>query len=243
MDTKTSPNQSRNRRRGAILFSVGILLGLFLSTVIIWANFEAVFYGFQKLSSEPLDTLNCPLLMTTSDTSTVSAGFSNPGNKPVNLQIRADISSPVTVRREQQLLALAPGETKTVKWTVSSVDMDLGYFIFVKVYQYPSYLSYIRESNCGIFVFDLPLLSGGLLFAVTLAASLLCMLIGLVLWERNTLQVDKREVDATRAMKFQAVLVLIGMFFSFQGNWVAGIGLLAISLLMMGALLFFTLGR
>jgi hypothetical protein len=239
MDATTSPHQPRSQRGGAILFAVGILLALLLTTLIIWANFEAVFYGFTKLTTDRLDSLRCPLLMTTAETNVVSADFTNPSDKPVNMLIRADISSPALLRSEQQLLSLAPGETKTVHWSVSAADMDLGYFIFAKAYQYPSYAGSTREATCGTFVLGFPSLNGGLIFAVTLTLSLGCILGGLLLWERNALQINRREVDTGRAMKFLAIVMLLNMFFSFRGNWVAGIGLLAVSILMLGALLFF----
>ncbi|RPH57114.1 MAG: hypothetical protein EHM81_12045, partial [Chloroflexi bacterium] len=90
------------------MFSFGILLGILLSAVITWANFEAVFYGFARLSTDQLGTLSCPLLMTSADTRTVSAEFTNPGSKSTQILVRADISTPALMRKEQELLAFAP---------------------------------------------------------------------------------------------------------------------------------------
>ena len=241
MDNKTIRKWPRTL--GALLFSFGILLGILLSTAITWASFEAVFYGFARLSTDQLGTLSCPLLMTTSDTRTVSAEFTNPGNKPTQILVRADISTPALVRKEQELLAFAPGETKKLAWTVNADNVDLRYFIFVKAYQYPSAAGGTREATCGIFVLPLSFASGTQVFIATLTVSLLSILTGLFFWERNTSRIVKREIEISRAMKVLAVIVLVGLLLSFQGNWVGGVATLAVSILLMGAILFFTQNR
>jgi hypothetical protein len=241
MDNKTSLNPPRIW--GALLFWFGILVGILLYTVIAWANFEAVFYGFAKLSSEQLGTLRCPLLMTVTENGIVSAEFANPRDKLTQVLVRADISTPNITRREQELLSIAPGETKRLEWTVNAENVDLRYFIFVKAYQYPSYISRTREATCGIFVLPLPFVTGNQAFIVILATSLLGILAGLALWERSASHIDKRDIEISRAMKVLAVVVLAGMFFSFQGNWPGSLLTLAIAILLIAAILFFVLGR
>jgi hypothetical protein len=241
MDKKPSLNIPRVF--GMLLFLFGILAGLLLATVITWANFEAVFYGFDRLSNEQLGTLRCPLLMTTNDTRTVSAEFSNPGDKPAQFIARTDISTVGPLQRTDELLSFAPGERKKLTWTVNADNLDLEYFIFVKTYQYPSSAGGTREATCGIFVLPLSFVSGDTVFVVTFAASLLGILGGLFLWERSASRLSKREIDTHHAMTALAIVLLAGMLLSFQGNWLGGIIALAVSILLMGAILFFTQGQ
>jgi hypothetical protein len=241
MDNKTSSNLPHIG--GAILFSFGIITGILLYTVIAWASFEAVFYGFAKLSSEQLGTLRCPFLMTAAEEGIVSAEFTNPRDRSVQVLVRADISTPGAARREQELLSLSSGETRRMEWTVNAENVDLDTFIFVKAYQYPSYISGTRESTCGVFVLPIPFLTGNQVFVVTLATSLLSILVGLALWDRNTSQVSKHDTEIGQAMTVLAVTVLAGMFFSFQGNWVGSLLTLVIAILLIAAIIFFMLAR
>jgi hypothetical protein len=231
------------RSGGTLLFSVGILAGILLYTLITWACFESIFYGFTRLSTDRLETLRCPLLMTTADASLVSADFANPTDKATQLLVRADISTPGMARRQQEILALLPGETKQMEWPVDASNVDLGNFIFVKVYQYPSYISGTREATCGIFVLPLPAFSGSQVFGWILTFSLFSILAGLTLWQRQASRIDKRDIEISRAMTVLAVVVLIGMFFSFQGNWMGSLLTLVVAILLVGAILFFTLGQ
>jgi hypothetical protein len=228
---------------GVLCLAVGVLLGTLLFGGITWAGLEATFYGFAKYSSEPLGTLRCPLLVTTSETATVSADFTNPSDRSVTILVRTDTSSPGAARREQALRAFQPAETIHVERTISAANMDLGNFIFVKAYQYPSYKSGMKEAVCGILVVAAPFVNGALLFAVWFGASLVCLCLGLFLWLRYAPQYTQHQADTTRALKTIALMVMVGMFFSFQGNWLVGILMLAVILLMLAVGLYFFLAR
>lgn len=232
MSCKMDKKAKIKRSAGMMLFSLGILLGMALAGGAAWADFEAVFYGFHKLADKPLPGLRCPVLMTFSETGTVAATFANPADRPIQLMVRTDVSGRARMRSERTTLALAPGETKQAHWIVTSDDIDLGFFIFVQVSSYPAYPLPFRGSTCGILVLNLPLLTGGQIFAFTLVTSLLGIVVGLSLWQASHRPLVGRSVTVMLAMRFLAMVVLLGMFAAFRGEWLFSGLLLVIAVLM-----------
>jgi hypothetical protein len=211
------------RAAGVALFSVGILVGMALAGGAAWADIEARFYGFPKMADRPLRGVQCPILMTTHETGVVSATFKNRSQQPLQLLVRADISSPGPWTVERTRLSLAPGESQTQRWTVSSENIDLGFFIFVRVANYPAYPFSFRETMCGILVLNLQGLTGNQVLNIALAVSLVCIPLGLALWEATQQRPLKgRARQTTLAMAFLAGIVLVGMLASFVGAWAAG---------------------
>jgi hypothetical protein len=226
---------------GSFVFVVGILTGVILFGGAAVADLEAVFYGFSKYSDESIGTLHCPQIITTSEVGKVSATFKNTTKKPINLRVRADISSPTLQREEISTLALEPGETKPLEWKISKDDIDLQYFIFVRVATYPANTLPFRESKCGIWAVNLGSLTGGLVFNILFAVSLIGILLGLGLLEISIPPSKTHAIDTTRAMRFLALVVLIGMIVSFRGWWLPGFVFLAVFVLTISAIAFYAL--
>ena len=223
---------------GVLLFSVGTLLGIALAGIAVWADLEAVFYGFMKMGNKPIASLQCPVIMTASETGKISATFKNPLDKPIQLMLRTDISGP-TLSMERTRLALEPGEKKRAEWTVTRDNVDLGFFIFAQVSSYPVYPFPFRQTTCGIFVMNLFGLSGNQITAGALVGSVLGLLIGLGLWQAGNRPLSGRRMETTYAMQFLAVIVLAAIFVAFRGWWLVGIMLLTVALLMLVSIGYF----
>jgi len=220
------------RSLGAVAFLVGILSGLALAGSAVWADFEAQFYGFDHMGDEPIRTLQCPVLMTVSETGHIRATFSNSSKRPIEQLVRTDISNFGPARSERTSLPLAPGERKTVDWAVTSADIDLGRFIFARVYAHPAYPYPFREATCGIMVLNLPGVTGGLVFALLIIICLVGILIGLGLWEKSSRPQKRRILESAHAMKFLAVIALVAVLTSLRGWWmIAGLCLVLALLL------------
>jgi hypothetical protein len=215
-----------------LFFSGGVLLGMALAGSAAWADLEAKFYGFEKMGDRPLSGLSCPVMMTKSETETITVTLTDPTDKPLQLMARADISNPIQIRTERKTLSLAPGEKNQLSWAVTSDDIDLKFFIFAKVSTYPTAAFPFRESTCGIVVVNLPGLTGNQVFAFTLAASLLCIAVGLVLWEVSNRPLQGQRLHITYAMRFLTVVILAQMLCSFRGWWMLGGILLVVAVLM-----------
>jgi len=231
------------RMLGVLIFSLGVLAGLSLTIAAVWADFEAVFYGFDKIGDARLPSLKCPVLMTKSETGMISATFKNASDRSIEFMTRADISGFSRIRSERSMLTLAPGESKQLDWTVTSEDIDLGRFVFAKVSNYPAYQMTFREATCGIVVLDLPGWSGMQVFTLFFTICLLGILVGYSSWELTTGSMEGHTIDITRAMKFLGILVLLGLLISMQGSWLVGLLFIVVSLMMAGVVIGFVLSR
>lgn len=228
---------------GMSLFLIGILLGLVLSGAASWADLESTFYGFDEMGDEHLDTVDCPILMTTSDIGSVGATFKNPNDTPINFMVRADISNRGLFRSERMMLSLEGNESKKVTWNVTSDDIDLRNFIFAQISNYPAKKITFRQATCGIVTIDLPQFTGKQIFTFAIIVILVGIVGGLVLWEIYGLPLTGKLTEITRAMKTLGVIVLVGMLVSFLGLWMFGILAIAAAVLAFGVILGFLLAQ
>ena len=225
---------------GMVIFMIGIILGVLLFGGVTWANLEAAFYGFEDLGGGRLSTVECPSLLTTSDTGSVGAIFSNPNNFPIQFMVRADISSPI-IRTEEEMLSLNAHQSKKVNWQVTSQDKDMRYFIFAQISNYPAAKITFRQSTCGILVLNIPQFSGKLVFTALFIVILVGIIGGVGLWEVYGHPATGKIQEITRGMKTLGVIVLLGMLVSFQGAWIFGVVLFAGSVLALGVIVGFLL--
>jgi len=200
-----------------------MLFSMALAGVASWADLEATFYGFERLTNERLTTLQCPVLMTVTETGTISAAVSNLSDVTVKPKLRIYVSGPGLFRAADVQITLDPGKTQQVYWTVTSEDVDYKFLIMAKVLAFPYYMAPTREGTCGILVLNLSNLTGSQVFDFALAVALSGLLIGLGLWIASGPQLKKRILDSTRAMIFLAILTLVDMFVSLRGAWLFGL--------------------
>jgi hypothetical protein len=225
------------RNLAIFLFSVGVLLGMFLAGAATWTDLEATFYGFEKVANDPLTTLRCPVLMTATETGIIRATLSNNSELPVDARVRVYVSNPGPIRIVETITPLAPGETKKLEWTVTSEDVDFGNLILVKVLAFAYYKVPVREEWCGILVLNLPYLTGNQIFVSALVLGLLGMLIGIGLWVIGGRPLKGKTLSAIRAMIWLVALVLADMVVSFMGLWLIGlIFFVTAALLILGVL-------
>jgi hypothetical protein len=229
------------RALGFTLFWLGVLAAVALAAAGTVADLEATFYGFPWWADGSLPGFRCPVLMTSWETSTVSLTLKNPTDRAIPFRAHAEISTPGQARDVPVMVEVAPGEKERVVWSVTSADVDLGFFIFVNGWTNPAYPYPTRQSMCGILVLNVAGLTGRQIFALTLAASVLCMIGGMGLWIAGSKPLEGRRRSATAGMAFLALVVLAALLVSVLGAWMAGIILLALAVLTITALLFIVL--
>jgi hypothetical protein len=225
------------RTLGLILFSVGLVLSMALSAVAIAGDLEANLFdsGLAHMRDASL-TLRCPVMITAPETGSVRAAFKNPLDKTVEFTIRTHISQFIPMWREMgSKLTVEAGETESMEWTVTSDDMVQGRMILVKVLRFRKYPLPARLGSCGILVVGLPFLTGNLITALVIAASLLCMAGGAGLWILGSQPLSGLRQDAVRAMGVLAGVVLAGLVVSLYGAWLLGLLFLVATLLLIGA--------
>jgi hypothetical protein len=226
---------------GTGIFLIGVALGMVLFGGAAWADLEATFYGFDNMGGGRLTTIDCPILMTTSDIGTIGATFKNPNDTPINFMVRADISNRGLFRSERSMLSLEGHKSKKVTWKVTSDDIDLRNFIFAQITNYPAQKIPFRQATCGIMTIDLPQFTGKQVFTFAIIVILVGIAGGLILWETYGFPLTGKLAETTRAMKTLGVLVLLGMLVSFLGYWMLGVIFFAAAVLAIGVILGFLL--
>ncbi|GAB4445926.1 MAG: hypothetical protein OHK0041_04090 [Anaerolineales bacterium] len=218
-----------------VLYGAGALAGLYLMVIAAWADMEAAFYGFRRVANSGLQGFSCPVLMTRSETRTISLKVSNPLEVPLRPVIRTEISTRLLPQEFFEQVELAPGETKRLEWPVGAENIDLGNFIFAKTLVYAVYPLPNQEATCGIFIVNLPG-SGGTIFTllVLLAAGGLG---GGLYGISRTRSVNSWAEKYFGSMTFLAVIIVLGIGVSAAGGWMPSILLLAVALLMIVILL------
>lgn len=224
---------------GLLVFFLGVLLGIFLTVSAAWADLEAIFYGFDSFGGKSLSTLHCPVFMTTTETGRVSVTLRNPEKKKIEPLLRADFSSPGPYRQVKIRLPLEPGEKKTYTWTVTKEDVDLGFFILVKVFTYAAASLPFQEATCGILVLNLPGLTGQQVLIASLGLMILGLIFGLVLWQSSYPFLRDRSLEVAWAMRLLAGVILLGVLSSLKGWLLIGILMLILSILLISVFIYF----
>ncbi len=215
-----------NKNEGQLQFPVvvalaGILLGLLLSLLAVWADYESTSYGFPRRAQAPLRGLTCPVFMGRNESATVSLKISNPTDRNLSPGVRTEISTAGEPVSEVEAVPLAPGEHRTLQRTVGPENVDLGMFIFVDALVYSVYPMPDRETTCGILV--LPIANGMYPLILGTLLSILFMAVG-------TYLLHKRELPArrSRSLFFLVIATLLALMLGYIGLWLAALLLILV---------------
>ena len=225
---------------GSIVFFLGIAVGLSLAVASIWAEYEAVGYFFTGARFDRFPGLKCPILATYSETVTISASIENPGDRAVQPFYRVEVSGPLG-RMFRDQIDIPPHKTQRAEWTVSTDDVDLRYFIMTKITLFPFAGTPTREATCGIFVLNLDGPTGTQVLIISLVASTIGIIVGLSVWERQMALVNKGVRQSQHVRRALGLVVLLAIFSSVMGWWLAGFVLCVLAILLLLIVLFVSL--
>lgn len=233
------------RPLGILLFSAGLLLGMALFGTLVWADFEAVLFNPGRRYDAPLRSLRCPVMITRSETGTVTASLTNPLDRSIDRYVRAHITDGyVTLMREvDQSVSIASGERERLAWEVTADDAAFERFILVRIVVRGRYPLPSRQGTCGIFVVDVPYLTGEQVFGLVFTASLISMGMGFGLWYRASEPLRARGLQAARAMGMLASSVALGTIVGWLGWWLPGAIVFLITVLGVGVIIGYVLNR
>lgn len=222
-----------------VVFALGFLAGTALAVAGVWPDLEASMFDDEMLADAPLDTLRCPLLITKGETGKVTASFTNSRPRTSHFPVRVHIAYRFVIwqREIQEQLALAPGETRQLEWTVTADDAVYRSVILLRVHDLRTAPDVYRNGSCGILVLDVAGLSGGTVVALALAFSLAAMAGGMVLWVAGRRPPAGREREAVFVMGVLAALALGGVAAGYWGWWELGVVLLALIVLLLATAL------
>jgi len=230
-------NRNQVRKLGLIFFITGIILGLLFAGGSVWGDLEASLFDTSISADQSLNSLRCPVAISSSEVGRVTAQVRNPTDKKITRAIRAHISRGlVTLMDEYSTnLTLAPGEAQNLEWEVTSDAAVWGRIVLVRVFLYRHYPLPGEGGYCGILVVNFLGLKGWQVVALVVTASLVCLLVGLFLWRKSILPVEEQRQDKSREMTTMAVLLTAAMVLSLFGAWLIS-GLLLLGTILMIAI-------
>lgn len=214
---------------GVLLFLSGIMLGLLLSSGILWGSLEA--YANEAVSDGRRLSLDCPLMLAPGDSGEVGAEIANSTGEEVSPVIAAAISGKPPV---DQTLSLSPGEVQPLSWRVDTMSRVYNWLILVNVEQRRYRDLEPRQGSCGILVYSLFGLTGTGTFGLIVGVSLALMLLGGFTWIRARGNVQTRNLNFEYASGFLGALVLASLLSSLQHWWGLILVFNALILLMLG---------
>ena len=231
------------RALSMLIYSVGVLIGITFLGFAVWGDLEAFLFDSSIGADASLKSLSCPVVISASETGTVSASFKNPTENPIRPLIRVHISKGLhTLMREfNERLPIAAGQTERLEWVVSSEDAVYGYLILARVHMFRQYPLPSRTGACGIFVVDMPYLSGSQMVNISLASSLMFMLGGGGSWYAGSLPLKGRTRTQSQAIFWLAAVIIAGLIFILVGEWLVSGVLFVISLLLILAFVSYAL--
>ena len=220
-------NDNKNFQRkplfSGLLTLSGILIGLLLSVLAVWADYESTAYGFLRRAQAPFQGLICPVFIGKNESRIVSIKISNPTDRTLSPGVRTEISTSLELDSKTEHIKLAPGEQVTLQRTIGPDNIDLGLFIFVDALVYSAYPMPDRQNTCGILV--LPI-TGGLILILGTALSILFMTAGMFISYKNGLPARR-----PRPMLFMVIATMLAMIFGFMGWWLLAVILIVFLIL------------
>ena len=222
---------------GTVLFLAGVLIGLGLAVLSIWGDYEAMSYFYSGAGYAGFSGLHCPALMARGQTTTISARLDNPGNEDIQPYYQVQISGIEGLRNLENQVTVPPHSSKTVEWTASASDIDLGSFVMVKMDILPMAGYSTREATCGMIVLNLGGLNGRQIVGWGLGLSLLGIVIGLVLRESGPETLGSKGLSIRNEMRATGVLTCLALLTALSGSWLFGVLFCAVTLLLLVILL------
>jgi len=224
---------------GTLLFSIGILLGFFLLSMIVWGDLEASLFSSSMDAEKSLSSLHCPVFLSPNETGKVAVTLKNPSDKPLERFTRVFISEGfVTLMREiKQTVSIPASGKENVVWEVYPEDAVYDRIIFFRVYVNAKYPRPSLGASCGIIMIDLWGLTGNQTLWLIILTSLVCIGIGILIWTRKIKPNKETIWNRIHSMYALAFLLFSGILIGYMGAWVIALLLLASAVLLVGIIL------
>lgn len=220
---------------GALLFLVGVLIGLSLSAAVAWGESEARIYS--SFNGEASLSLKCPLMLSPEESGVVSTEIINLIYLDIKPVVTAEISHGKVPREIRQTVSLTPGNSETVQWTVDSSDVIFERVILVNALQSRYGDNPSHSGSCGILLFSLWDLTGLETFHLLFAVSIIMMLSGGLLWLYARRPLDKFSENIIRINAILFSITILALLSTLARWWGLTIIFDLLILLVMGVIL------
>lgn len=236
-------SSTAKRAIGAVMYGLGIGIGLLLTVLLTWRDFEASSFElarqnamlFARYPKQGLDQFSCPLAITRNEKAEIKATVHNPFERTVKTVFRATITDGSILLAEyiEEQLEIAPGESVEFSWPVQASDAAWERFVMARAFTVPSSPLESMASYCGILVIDLPFLSGHQVLGLVAMLGSGLLIGGWVLWTRNpSEQLVRNNQQKHQLLTAYALLIIIGTGAAAFGSWLPAAGLLLINTLL-----------
>lgn len=221
------------------LFILSAAIGIALVAISVWEDYESILIETTYMGEKGLTTLSCPILITPRDKAEFSVTIRNQTDHNLTTTIYVMVSngSLPQLKEDRVTIKLGPDETRRLAWPVNSEDAIHDKLVLVKVYQLRNYLFPSKHDTCGILVLDVPVLSGNQVVYGSLGLSMIGMLAGISLWQRNNRLMTWQQKELNRSMIMMTGTIVVGLGASLLGSWLTDGWLLGGSSLVVAVLL------
>jgi hypothetical protein len=218
---------------GIAIFSFGFLIALLLWGAVVWADLEASLFRAGHGANKVIYNLNCPVVVTPDHPGAITMAFNNPTDRQMRESMRAyaTYGDRMLITETASILALDPGESKIFEWPVFAEDAAWNSMVLFRVVIARNTPFDSRTATCGIWVMNLPNVSGNQIVTFLILTSALGIAAGIGLMGFYSRPWVGKNLYLLRILVGLVVLVLVGAGVSMFGQWLVG-GLLFIFTLM-----------
>ncbi|MEJ2758800.1 MAG: hypothetical protein P8046_10005 [Anaerolineales bacterium] len=233
---------------GLVLYFIGAILGFFILTMSVWGDIEANTFDRAVLTQEKLNSLNCPVFITSGETGVISATIDNPSDRDGNPNVRTRITQGfVTLYSEYREFVPVPAHSSTrLEWNVTEENAAFNRLILARVYQFKNFEIPARSNSCGIVLLPISGITGVQVFYGGLAVSAVLMFVGLWLYRPTTEDLRERASIAFirkervfRAFIYMGALFIVAAMLSLIGDWLLSVSLMLLAVISVIAVLSF----
>lgn len=214
-----------------VSFFLGVVIGFLLSVIAIWNNLESTDYYFTGVKYASFKGLRCPLIVAPTEKGLVRAVFKNPTNQEDDFFYRAEISGRAfSTRQIEDKIPVPPHQARNIQFTVDVNDVDLLFFILVKITILPNSLHRSQEATCGMIVANILGLTGWQISIAALLLSVLGIVAGMILWHETSRRVNRA---MPRLVQVLGSVVLSTILATYMGWWAVATALSVVIILLM----------
>ena len=212
-------------------FFVGVVIGFLLSVLAIWNNLESTDYYFTGVKYASFKGLRCPLIVAPTEKGLVRAVFKNPTNQEDDFFYKAEISGRAfSTRQIEDKIPVPPHQARNIQLTVDTNDVDLLFFILVKITILPNSVHRSQEATCGMIIANILGLPGWQVSLAALFLSVSGIAVGLGLWQQTGPKADK---NMPRIAQVLGSVVLLTILATYMGWWAVATALSVVIILLM----------
>ena len=216
---------------GIFLFSLGLIIGLFLWTGSVWADLEGYMFQPATQAEKSEFYLSCPNLITKSDFGIISMGIKNNYDKDVKKVVRGNksLGYVIYVASDETSLELIPGESEVVHWYIYPEDAAWNRFVLFRVNIISSRGPSLTTASCGVMLINVPYLNSNQFFMLALLLGTVFIGSGIFLMYKSSMLRERKNFYFERLMAALTGILIIGLLLAFFGQWIAA-GLLLVAM-------------